>query len=116
MTKPAQQRELIWFRNVASSKGSRLKIQRLLHYFNDFKELYRINPESSLTSSLFHYLQADMGNFLHPNRRTDSAPELFSASTQKNFHFLEQRTINRTDTHVLKHSHFSLFLWTSLFD
>ncbi|GBO31737.1 hypothetical protein AVEN_76753-1 [Araneus ventricosus] len=26
MTKPAQQHELIWFRNVACNKGSRLKI------------------------------------------------------------------------------------------
>ncbi|GBM41768.1 hypothetical protein AVEN_38637-1 [Araneus ventricosus] len=97
MTKPAQQHELIWFRNVAS----RLKIQRLIHHLNDFQELLRIDPRSSLTSSLFHYLQADMGKFLHPLRRSDSAPELFSASIQKNFHFLEKRTFNRTDTHVL---------------
>ncbi|GBN53424.1 hypothetical protein AVEN_249020-1 [Araneus ventricosus] len=44
MTKPAQQHELIWFRNVASNKGSRLKIQRLLHHLNDFQELFRIIP------------------------------------------------------------------------
>ncbi|GBM24575.1 hypothetical protein AVEN_157838-1 [Araneus ventricosus] len=36
MSKPAQQHELIWFLNVASNKGSRLKIQRLLHRLNDF--------------------------------------------------------------------------------
>ncbi|GBL84204.1 hypothetical protein AVEN_118604-1 [Araneus ventricosus] len=101
MTKPAQQHELIWFRNVASNKGSRLKIQRLLHHFNDFQELFRINSSSSFASSLFHYLQADMEIFLPPLHRSDSASELFSASTQKNFHFMEKRTINRTDTHVL---------------
>ncbi|GBM10167.1 hypothetical protein AVEN_258767-1 [Araneus ventricosus] len=44
MTKTAQQHELIWSRNVASNKGSRLKIQRLLHNLNDFQELFRINP------------------------------------------------------------------------
>ncbi|GBL95610.1 hypothetical protein AVEN_24818-1 [Araneus ventricosus] len=44
MTKPAQQHELIWFRYVASNKGSRLKIQRLLHHPNAFQELFRINP------------------------------------------------------------------------
>ncbi|GBM11369.1 hypothetical protein AVEN_13591-1 [Araneus ventricosus] len=44
MTKPTQQHELIWFRNVASNKGSRLKIQRLLHHLNDFQELFRIIP------------------------------------------------------------------------
>ncbi|GBM49178.1 hypothetical protein AVEN_148094-1 [Araneus ventricosus] len=45
MTKLAQQHEeLIRFRNVASNKGSRLKIQRLLHHLNDFQELFRINP------------------------------------------------------------------------
>ncbi|GBN57081.1 hypothetical protein AVEN_244564-1 [Araneus ventricosus] len=44
MTKPTQQHELIWFRNVASIKSSRLKIQRLLHHLNDFQELFRINP------------------------------------------------------------------------
>ncbi|GBN85905.1 hypothetical protein AVEN_226176-1 [Araneus ventricosus] len=44
VTKPAQQHELIWFRNVASNKGSRLKIQRLLHHLNDFQEIFRINP------------------------------------------------------------------------
>ncbi|GBM14509.1 hypothetical protein AVEN_101156-1 [Araneus ventricosus] len=44
MIKPAQQHELIGFRNVASNKGSRLKIQRLLHHLNDFQELFRINP------------------------------------------------------------------------
>ncbi|GBL75386.1 hypothetical protein AVEN_194580-1 [Araneus ventricosus] len=44
MTKPAQQHELIWFRNDASNKGSRLKIQRLLHHPNEFQELFRINP------------------------------------------------------------------------
>ncbi|GBM99498.1 hypothetical protein AVEN_119777-1 [Araneus ventricosus] len=44
MTKPAQQQDLIWFRNVASNKGSRLKFQRLFHHLNDFQELFRINP------------------------------------------------------------------------
>ncbi|GBM05044.1 hypothetical protein AVEN_60231-1 [Araneus ventricosus] len=44
MTKPAKQHELIWFRNVASGKGSRLKIQRFLHRLDDFQELFRINP------------------------------------------------------------------------
>ncbi|GBM40378.1 hypothetical protein AVEN_106127-1 [Araneus ventricosus] len=44
MTKPAQQRELIWFRNVTSYKRSRFKTQRLLHHLNDFQELLRINP------------------------------------------------------------------------
>ncbi|GBM74310.1 hypothetical protein AVEN_207232-1 [Araneus ventricosus] len=44
MTKPAQQHELIWFRNVASNKGSRLKIQRLLHRLNDFQQRFRIIP------------------------------------------------------------------------
>ncbi|GBN51138.1 hypothetical protein AVEN_218099-1 [Araneus ventricosus] len=44
MTKLAQQHELIWFRNVASNKGSRLKIQRLLHHLNKFQELFRLNP------------------------------------------------------------------------
>ncbi|GBO19709.1 hypothetical protein AVEN_70567-1 [Araneus ventricosus] len=39
-----QQNELIGFRNVASNKGSRLKIQQLLHHLNDFQELFRINP------------------------------------------------------------------------
>ncbi|GBN56097.1 hypothetical protein AVEN_224448-1 [Araneus ventricosus] len=48
MTKPAQQHEVIWFRNATSNKGSRLKIQRLLHHLNDFQELFRINP--SITS------------------------------------------------------------------
>ncbi|GBM44988.1 hypothetical protein AVEN_225738-1 [Araneus ventricosus] len=43
MTKPAQQHELIWFRIVACNEGSRLKIQRLLHPFNDFQELFRIS-------------------------------------------------------------------------
>ncbi|GBL80140.1 hypothetical protein AVEN_29130-1 [Araneus ventricosus] len=43
MTKLAQQHEQIWFRNFASNKGSRLKIQRLLHHLNDFQELFRIN-------------------------------------------------------------------------
>ncbi|GBN24654.1 hypothetical protein AVEN_53035-1 [Araneus ventricosus] len=101
MTKPAQQHELIWFRNVASNKGSRLKIQRLLHHLNEFQEHFRINPCLASTSSLFHYLQADMGNILSTLRRSDRAPELFSASKQKNFHFMEKRTIKRTDTHVL---------------
>ncbi|GBO13823.1 hypothetical protein AVEN_125289-1 [Araneus ventricosus] len=44
MTKPAQQHEPFWFCNVASSKGSRLKIQRLLHHLNEFQELLRKNP------------------------------------------------------------------------
>ncbi|GBO38791.1 hypothetical protein AVEN_20539-1 [Araneus ventricosus] len=44
MTKQAQKHELIWFRNVASNKGSRLKIQRLLHHLIDFQELLQINP------------------------------------------------------------------------
>ncbi|GBN09620.1 hypothetical protein AVEN_39819-1, partial [Araneus ventricosus] len=88
-------------RTAASNKGSRLKIQRLLHHLNNFQELFRINPLSYFTSSLFLYLQADIGNFVRPLRRSDSAPELFSASTQKNFRFMEERTINRTDTHVL---------------
>ncbi|GBM24778.1 hypothetical protein AVEN_245033-1 [Araneus ventricosus] len=101
MTKPAQEHELICFRNVDSNEGSRLKIQRLLHHLNDCQELFRINPWSAFISTLFHYLQADMGNFLHPLRRSDSAPELFAASTQKNFYFMEKRIINRTDTHVL---------------
>ncbi|GBM41347.1 hypothetical protein AVEN_241499-1 [Araneus ventricosus] len=43
MTKPAQQHELTWFRNVASNKGSQLKIPRFLHHLNDFQELFRIN-------------------------------------------------------------------------
>ncbi|GBM22805.1 hypothetical protein AVEN_226475-1 [Araneus ventricosus] len=43
MTKPAQQHELIWFRNVASKKGSRLITHRLLHYLNEFQELFQIN-------------------------------------------------------------------------
>ncbi|GBM75850.1 hypothetical protein AVEN_264978-1 [Araneus ventricosus] len=44
ITKPVQQHELIWFRNVASNKGSRLKIQQLLHHLNDFHKLLRIYP------------------------------------------------------------------------
>ncbi|GBN02044.1 hypothetical protein AVEN_122231-1 [Araneus ventricosus] len=44
MTKPAQQHELIWFRNVASNKGYRLKIQPFFHHRNDFQELFRIIP------------------------------------------------------------------------
>ncbi|GBO01335.1 hypothetical protein AVEN_204450-1 [Araneus ventricosus] len=44
LTKPAQQYEQIWFRKVVSNKGSRLKIQRLLHHLNDFQKLFRINP------------------------------------------------------------------------
>ncbi|GBO30246.1 hypothetical protein AVEN_81606-1 [Araneus ventricosus] len=44
MTKPAQQHELIWFRNVVSNKGCRLKIQRLLRHLNDFQELFLIIP------------------------------------------------------------------------
>ncbi|GBN77250.1 hypothetical protein AVEN_201952-1 [Araneus ventricosus] len=44
MTKPSQQHELIWLRDVASNKGSRLKIQRLLHHLNDFQKLFRVNP------------------------------------------------------------------------
>ncbi|GBM77655.1 hypothetical protein AVEN_226043-1 [Araneus ventricosus] len=44
MTKPAHEHELIWFRNVASNKGSRLKIQQLLHHLNDFRDFFRINP------------------------------------------------------------------------
>ncbi|GBM52259.1 hypothetical protein AVEN_39772-1 [Araneus ventricosus] len=44
MTKPAQQHELIWFHDVVSNKGSRLKIERLLHHLNDFQKLFRINP------------------------------------------------------------------------
>ncbi|GBM86512.1 hypothetical protein AVEN_221454-1 [Araneus ventricosus] len=99
MTKPAQH-ELIRSRIVASNKGSRLKIQLLLHHLNDFQELLRINPLKIFHFKPFPFLQADIGNFLRPVRRSDSAPELFSASTQKNFHFMEKRTINRTDTHV----------------
>ncbi|GBN08790.1 hypothetical protein AVEN_128559-1 [Araneus ventricosus] len=54
ITKPVQQRANR-FRNVASSKGYRLKIKRLLHHLNDiFQELLRLNPLSSFTSSLFH--------------------------------------------------------------
>ncbi|GBM56275.1 hypothetical protein AVEN_151952-1 [Araneus ventricosus] len=44
MTKPAHQLDLIWLHDVASNKGSQLKIQRLLHHLNDFQELFRINP------------------------------------------------------------------------
>ncbi|GBM99726.1 hypothetical protein AVEN_237656-1 [Araneus ventricosus] len=40
MTKPAQQHELIRFRNVASNKGSRLKFQRLRYNLNEFQELF----------------------------------------------------------------------------
>ncbi|GBN46942.1 hypothetical protein AVEN_201707-1 [Araneus ventricosus] len=94
MTKPAQQHELIWFRNVASNKGSRLKIQRLLHHLNDFQEL-----SNNSIISLFHYLQADMRNFLRPLRRSDSAPELFSVSTQKNYHFMEKKN-NQQNRHT----------------
>ncbi|GBO15951.1 hypothetical protein AVEN_160963-1 [Araneus ventricosus] len=63
MTKPAQQHELIWFRNVVSNKGSQFKIQRFLHYRNDFQELFRINPRSSFTSSLFHSCKPTLGVF-----------------------------------------------------
>ncbi|GBM47206.1 hypothetical protein AVEN_271267-1 [Araneus ventricosus] len=97
LTKPSQQHELICFRNVASNKGYRL----FIHHLNDFQELLRINPRSSFTSSLFHYLQADMKNCFRHLRRSDSVPELFCASAQKNFHVMEKGTINRTDTHVL---------------
>ncbi|GBM63845.1 hypothetical protein AVEN_193642-1 [Araneus ventricosus] len=101
MTKPAQQHELIWFRNVASNKGSRLKIQRLLQNLNDLQELFRIKSMIIFHFKSFPFLQADMGNFLRPLCRSDSAPELFASSTRQNFHFMEERTINRTDTHVL---------------
>ncbi|GBN44985.1 hypothetical protein AVEN_206738-1 [Araneus ventricosus] len=63
MTKPAQKHELIWLRNVASNKGSRLKIQRLLHHLSDFQELFRKNPLSSFTSSLFHSCNPILGFF-----------------------------------------------------
>ncbi|GBN66950.1 hypothetical protein AVEN_125228-1 [Araneus ventricosus] len=53
MTKPAQQHGLIWFRKVASNKGPRLKIQRLLRHLNDFQKLFRINPFDHLSLQAF---------------------------------------------------------------
>ncbi|GBN86404.1 hypothetical protein AVEN_88289-1 [Araneus ventricosus] len=88
-------------RSLPNNKGSRLKIQRLLHHLNEFQEPLPINPWSTSTSSLFHYLQADIRILLRPLRRSDSAHGQFSASTQKNLHFMEGGTINKTDTRAL---------------
>ncbi|GBO00173.1 hypothetical protein AVEN_237817-1 [Araneus ventricosus] len=86
--KPAQQHELNYTRNVASNKGSRLKIQRLLRHLNDFQE--SISNKSMIIS---HFKPLPLpasrpwGIFFAPLfRGSHSAPELFSLP-QKNFHF-----------------------------
>ncbi|GBN64066.1 hypothetical protein AVEN_179926-1 [Araneus ventricosus] len=43
MTKPSPQLEPVWFRSVATCKGSRLKIQKMVRHFEENHDLNRIN-------------------------------------------------------------------------